>query len=138
MINVEEVLYRGALLDNKQIETYRSAVGTYSSWYSFISTTKDLDIALIRGNNSCPLCIIVVYLILLKATNQSNTGKNNKESLETLDHEENVSDNGIDGGIEDALTCVVHQIPTSIADQELQASDSDDKIFTTKLEQSTR
>ncbi|CAF3577991.1 unnamed protein product [Rotaria sp. Silwood1] len=137
MINVEEVLYRGALLDNKQIETYRSAVGTYSSWYSFISTTKDLDIALIRGNNSCPLCIIVVYLILLKATNQSNTGKNNKESLETLDHEENVSDNGIDGGIEDALTCVVHQIPTSIADQELQASDSDDKIFTTKLEQST-
>ncbi|CAF4771091.1 unnamed protein product [Rotaria sp. Silwood1] len=75
---------------------------------------------------------------LLKATNQSNTGKNNKESLETLDHEENVSDNGIDGGIEDALTCVVHQIPTSIADQELQASDSDDKIFTTKLEQSTR
>ncbi|CAF1358617.1 unnamed protein product [Rotaria sp. Silwood1] len=67
------------------------------------------------------------------ATNQTNASKNNKESLETLDHGENVSDNGI----EDALTWVVHQIPTSIADQELQASDSDDKIFTTKLEQST-
>ncbi|CAF5172653.1 unnamed protein product, partial [Rotaria sp. Silwood1] len=66
-------------------------------------------------------------------TNQTNASKNNKESLETLDHGENVSDNGI----EDALTWVVHQIPTSIADQELQASDSDDKIFTTKLEQST-
>ncbi|CAF1080288.1 unnamed protein product [Didymodactylos carnosus] len=38
---VSSILYRGALLDYEQIESYRSSVGRLRSWLGFSSTTKN-------------------------------------------------------------------------------------------------
>ena len=78
-----------------------------------------------------------------KATNAENGGslKNKKQQQAFSNREANVSSGGTDnpngnGGVEDALTWVEANIPTSIADQALQALDSEDEIVNTKLERS--
>ena len=67
--------------------------------------------------------------------------KNKKQQQAFLNREANVSNNGAEnangnGGVEDALTWVEDNIPTSIADQALQALDSEDEIVNTKLQRS--
>ena len=67
--------------------------------------------------------------------------KNKKQQQAFLNREANVSNNGAEngtgsGGVEDALTWVEDNIPTSIADQALQALDSEDEIVNTKLHRS--
>ena len=79
-----------------------------------------------------------------KATNVENgaaTSKNKKQQQAFLNREANVSGSGAggangNGAVEDALTWVEDNIPTSIADQALQALDSEDEIVNTKLERS--
>jgi hypothetical protein len=67
--------------------------------------------------------------------------KNKKQQQAFLNREANVSNNGAENGngngaVEDALTWVEDNIPTSIADQALQALDSEDEIVNTKLQRS--
>ena len=56
------------------------------------------------------------------------TGKSKKQQ------QQNVSTNP--SGIEDTLSWVEDNIPTSIADQALQALDSEDELINTKLQRS--
>ncbi|CAF1236747.1 unnamed protein product [Rotaria sordida] len=78
-----------------------------------------------------------------KATNfeNSTSSKSKKQQQAALNREANVSGSGVGGSngndvVEDALTWVEDNIPTSIADQALQALDSEDEIVNTKLERS--
>ncbi len=78
-----------------------------------------------------------------KATNIENGAapKSKKQQQTFLNREANVSGSGAagsntNGAVEDALTWVEENIPTSIADQALQALDSEDEIVNTKLERS--
>jgi hypothetical protein len=79
-----------------------------------------------------------------KATNMENgtaAPKSKKQQQALLNREANVSGSAADnsntnGAVEDALTWVEDNIPTSIADQALQALDSEDEIVNTKLERS--
>ncbi|CAF3927023.1 unnamed protein product [Adineta steineri] len=74
-----------------------------------------------------------------KATNveSGTTPKNKKQQQAFLNREANVSGGATgQGAVEDALTWVEDNIPTSIADQALQALDSEDEIVNTKLERS--
>lgn len=76
-----------------------------------------------------------------KANSVENGGglKSKKQQQSFLNREANVSGsaNGTsNGAFEDALTFVENNIPTSIADQALQAMDSEDEIVNTKLERS--
>jgi hypothetical protein len=70
-----------------------------------------------------------------KASNMENGGssKTKKQQQTFLNREANVSGSG---GVDDALSWVEDNIPTSIADQALQALDSEDEIVNTKLERS--
>ena len=72
-----------------------------------------------------------------KASNieNGNSTKSKKQQQAYLNREANVSTSG-NGTAEDALTWVEDNIPTSIADQTLQAFDDDDEIGNTKLERS--
>jgi len=74
-----------------------------------------------------------------KATNMENgaASKTKKQQQAFLNREANVSGSGaVNGAVEDALTWVEDNIPTSIADQALQALDSEDEVVNTKLERS--
>jgi hypothetical protein len=74
-----------------------------------------------------------------KASNMESGGfiKTKKQQQTFLNREANVSGNSNgNGAVEDALTWVEDNIPTSIADQALQALDSEDEIVNTKLERS--
>jgi hypothetical protein len=78
-----------------------------------------------------------------KASNMENGAatKTKKQQQAFLNREANVSNSGAggangNGAVEDALTWVEDNIPTSIADQALQALDSEDEIVNTKLERS--
>jgi hypothetical protein len=74
-----------------------------------------------------------------KATNMENgaASKTKKQQQAFLNREANVSGSGtVNGTVEDALTWVEDNIPTSIADQALQALDSEDEVVNTKLERS--
>ena len=78
-----------------------------------------------------------------KASNIESGGsaKNKKQQQAFLNREANISGSGVggsngNGGVEDALSWVENNIPTSIADQALQALDSEDEIVNTKLERS--
>lgn len=76
-----------------------------------------------------------------KASNvESGAGaKNKKQQQAFLNREANISGGATassNGAFEDALTFVENNIPTSIADQALQAMDSEDEIVNTKLERS--
>ncbi len=78
-----------------------------------------------------------------KATNIENGAapKNKKQQQSFLNREANVSPGGAasssnNGAVEDALAWVEDNIPTSIADQALQALDSEDEVVNTKLERS--
>ena len=77
----------------------------------------------------------------LRKANVSESGnslKSKKQQQAFLNREANVSnENGTgNGAIEDALAWVETNIPTSLADQALQALDSEDEIVNTKLERS--
>ena len=71
---------------------------------------------------------------------ESGGGTKSKKQQQVLaNREANVSGGGTansNGAVEDALTWVEDNIPTSIADQALQALDSEDEIVNTKLERS--
>lgn len=70
-------------------------------------------------------------------TGSGSKGKKQQQSF--LNREANVSGSGngtSNGAFEDALTFVENNIPTTIADQALQAMDSEDEIVNTKLERS--
>ncbi|CAF1058358.1 unnamed protein product [Rotaria sp. Silwood1] len=78
-----------------------------------------------------------------KATSIENgsASKSKKQQQAFLNREANVSGSGVGGSngndlVEDALTWVEDNIPTSIADQALQALDSEDEVVNTKLERS--
>jgi hypothetical protein len=78
-----------------------------------------------------------------KATNIENGAapKSKKQQQTILNREANVSASGAanssnNGAVEDALAWVEDNIPTSIADQALQALDSEDEVVNTKLERS--
>lgn len=78
-----------------------------------------------------------------KANNIENgaASKSKKQQQQASNHEANVPSSGAGGtsgndAVEDALTWVEDNIPTSIADQALQALESDDEIVNTKLERS--
>jgi hypothetical protein len=74
-----------------------------------------------------------------KASNMESGGfiKTKKQQQTFLNREANISGNSNgNGAVEDALTWVEDNIPTSIADQALQALDSEDEIVNTKLERS--
>jgi hypothetical protein len=67
--------------------------------------------------------------------------KNKKQQQIYLNREANVSGTGTgnandNNAVEDALTWVEDNIPTSLADQALQALDSEDETVNTKLERS--
>jgi hypothetical protein len=69
------------------------------------------------------------------------SSKNKKQQQAFFNREANVSGSGMGGSsgngtVEDALNWVEDNIPTSIADQALQALDSEDEIVNTKLERS--
>ena len=66
-----------------------------------------------------------------------SASKNKKQQQAFLNREANVSSSGNGGNaVEDTLNWVEDNIPTSIADQALQALDSEDEIVNTKLERS--
>jgi hypothetical protein len=78
-----------------------------------------------------------------KASNVENgtASKNKKQQQAFLNREANISNSGAPGSntnnaVEEALTWVEDNIPASIADQALQALDSEDEIANTKLERS--
>lgn len=74
-----------------------------------------------------------------KASNVENGAapKTKKQQQALLNREANVSGSATgNGAVEDALAWVEDNIPTSIADQALQALDSEDEIVNTKLERS--
>ncbi|CAF1418853.1 unnamed protein product [Adineta steineri] len=81
-------------------------------------------------------------LTMRKASSiESGGSKTKKQQQAFLNREANVSGSGAGGSngngvVEDALTWVEDNIPTSIADQALQALDSEDEIVNTKLERS--
>jgi hypothetical protein len=80
-------------------------------------------------------------ITMRKASNVENGGssKNKKQHQQIfLNREANVSGSGTNenGAVEDALTWVEDNIPTSIADQALHALDSEEEIVHTKLERS--
>jgi len=69
------------------------------------------------------------------------SSKNKKQQQILLNRESNISGNGTgnssgNGAVEDALMWVEDNIPTSIADQALQALDSEDDIVNIKVERS--
>ena len=73
------------------------------------------------------------------ALESGNSSKSKKQQQAFLAREANVSNAGNDnrttnGAVEDALNWVETNIPTSLADQALQALDSEDEIVNTKLE----
>jgi len=78
-----------------------------------------------------------------KASNMENGAatKSKKQQQTFLNREANVSGSGNagsnnNGAVEEALTWVEDNIPTSIADQALQALDSEEEVINTKLERS--
>lgn len=73
-----------------------------------------------------------------KASSAENgsAAKSKKQQQSNLNREANVSGSGNNGAVEDALTWVEENIPTTIADQALQALDSDEEVINTKLERS--
>jgi len=74
-----------------------------------------------------------------KASSMESGGlsKNKKQQQQYLNREANISGNGNENdAVEDALSWVEDNIPTSIADQALQALDSEDEIVNVKLERS--
>ncbi|CAF3332897.1 unnamed protein product [Rotaria socialis] len=82
-------------------------------------------------------------ITMRKATNIENgaASKSKRQQQASMNREANVSSSGAAGSngndaIEDALTWAEDNIPTSIADQALQALDSEDEIVNTKLERS--
>ncbi|CAF1107686.1 unnamed protein product [Adineta ricciae] len=78
-------------------------------------------------------------IVMRKASNMENGAapKTKKQQQTLLNREANVSGSATgNGAVEDALTWVEDNIPTSMADQALQALDSEDEIVNTKLERS--
>ncbi|CAF4531433.1 unnamed protein product [Rotaria magnacalcarata] len=82
-------------------------------------------------------------ITMRKATNIENGAapKSKRQQQASMNREANVSSSGAGGSngndvVEDALTWVEDNIPTSIADQALQALDSEEEIVNTKLERS--
>ncbi|CAF0768134.1 unnamed protein product [Rotaria sp. Silwood1] len=82
-------------------------------------------------------------ITMRKGSNIESGGsfKSKKQQQSFLNREANVSGSGFGGSsgngtVEDALSWVEDNIPTSIADQALQALDSEDEIINTKLERS--
>lgn len=77
-------------------------------------------------------------ITMRKASSAENgsAAKNKKQQQSNLNREANVSGSGNNGAVEDALTWVEENIPTTIADQALQALDSDEEVINTKLERS--
>ncbi|CAF2790575.1 unnamed protein product [Rotaria sp. Silwood2] len=78
-----------------------------------------------------------------RASNIESGGslKTKKQQQAFLNREANVSGSGVGGSsgngtVEDALSWVEDNIPTSMADQALHALDSEDEIINTKLERS--
>ncbi|CAF2943218.1 unnamed protein product [Rotaria sp. Silwood2] len=78
-----------------------------------------------------------------RASNIESGGslKTKKQKQAFLNREANVSGSGVGGSsgngtVEDALSWVEDNIPTSMADQALHALDSEDEIINTKLERS--
>jgi len=78
-----------------------------------------------------------------KASNveNGNASKSKKQQQTFLNREANVSggatnNSNTNGAVEDALNYVEDNIPTAMADQVLQALDSEDEIVNTKLERS--
>ncbi|CAF4070348.1 unnamed protein product, partial [Rotaria magnacalcarata] len=82
--------------------------------------------------------------ITMRKTSNVESGtssKNKKQQQAFLNREANVSGGGVGGSsgtntVEDALSWVENNIPTSIADQALQALDSEEEIVNAKLERS--
>jgi len=72
------------------------------------------------------------------ALESGNSLKSKKQQQAFLSRESNVTsaDGSTNGTVEDALNWVETNIPTSLADQALQALDSEDEIVNTKLERS--
>ncbi len=67
----------------------------------------------------------------------SKNKKQQQQQQQYLNREANVSGNGNgNDAVDDALSWVEDNIPTSIADQALQALDSEDEIVNVKLERS--
>ncbi|CAF0827553.1 unnamed protein product [Rotaria sordida] len=82
-------------------------------------------------------------ITMRRVSNTGNGGlfKTKKQQQTFLNREANVSGSGVGGSsgngtVEDALSWVEDNIPTSIADQALQALDSEDEIINAKLERS--
>ncbi|CAF1388468.1 unnamed protein product [Adineta ricciae] len=77
-------------------------------------------------------------ITMRKASNIENGGstKAKKQQQAYLNREANVAGTGVGNTVEDALSWVEGNIPTSIADQALQALDSEDEVMNTKLERS--
>ena len=78
--------------------------------------------------------------ITMRKANSAENGtaapKNKKQQQAASNREANVSGSANNGSVEDALTWVEENIPTTIADQALQALDSDEEVINTKLERS--
>ena len=73
------------------------------------------------------------------AENGTAAPKSKKQQQAFLNRESNVAGGATgnsNGAVEDALNWVEDNIPTSIADQALQALDSEDEIVNTTLERS--
>ncbi|CAF3687170.1 unnamed protein product, partial [Rotaria sordida] len=86
---------------------------------------------------------VVDSITMRRVSNTGNGGlfKTKKQQQTFLNREANVSGSGVGGSsgngtVEDALSWVEDNIPTSIADQALQALDSEDEIINAKLERS--
>ena len=74
-------------------------------------------------------------------TESGQTSKSKRQQKNLSKREANVSGGGMEesdgeNAIDDALNWAENNIPTSIADQALQALDSEDEIVNTKLERS--
>jgi len=116
--------------------------------YAFVplldqSDKDDDDDEFADGDDDRSESAVFDSVTMRKASNMESGGssKSKKQQQTFLNREANVSGSGIgnssgNGAVEDALTWVEDNIPTSIADQALQALDSDDEIVSTKLERS--
>ncbi len=104
-----------------------------------------LNLHSIRKNVNIYLFFVIESAVfdsvtMRKASTMESGGssKSKKQQQIFLNREANVSSTGgnNNGAVEDALSWVEDNIPTSMADQALQALDSEDEIVNTKLERS--
>ena len=66
------VVYRGILLSPEQIKLYQQACGYYQQWNSFISTTKNPNLAKIYGNTLFIITVDSLYVNGLDISSLSN------------------------------------------------------------------